>query len=167
MCVVSLNFFNFFSVFISFEISFVPQLKWWHRSDDVIPALYNHTCQSCSSRLRPYLYGMIPWNTRSSNIFNPEITYDKNFLLLFSWQLYHIVYCCKIIIFSWYFIWSWNLLVTISYAVISFFFVFVDFILAIFLFHPILIKIMIEFQKFIILIKYCFYCFLFVFNFFS
>ena len=54
--------------------------------------------------------------------------------------------------FFWYFIWSCNLLVTISFAVISFFFMFVNFILAIFFLHPILIKIMIDCQKFIILI---------------
>ena len=93
------NFFNFLSVFISFEISFLPQSKMMTWASYVIRALYIQHVTTCSSRVRPYLQGMILWNTRSSNIFNHEITYDKYFLLFFSWQLSDIVFCCKVIMF--------------------------------------------------------------------
>ena len=75
------------------------------------------------------------------------------YFFFFFRQLYDIVFCCKVIIFSWYFNCSCNFLVTISFSVISFFFVFLEFIPTIFLLHPILIKVMTEFQKFIIFIN--------------
>ena len=86
----------------------------------------------CSPRMKSYLHDMIRWNTCPSNICNHGITCNKYFLL-FSWQLSYVVFCCKVIIFSHYFICSCNLLGTISFTVISFFLVSLEFIAAIFL----------------------------------
>ena len=71
----------------------------------------------------------------------------------------------RLLFFS-HFICSCSLLITISFSVTCFFFNFLDFLRTIFPFHIILIEVMIAFQEFISLIKYCFYCFLFAFNLF-
>ena len=138
--------------------------RLWHRCFPVnfVKFLRTAFLQNTSVRLLLFMV-LIPWSICSDNIFNQGIIFNKYFLLLFSWHLSDFVFFCKVIIISWYFIFSCDLFVAISLVVISSSFELLGFIPAIFLLPFYFDGSHDWASKFHYLIKYCFYYFLCLF----